>query len=141
MNAMLDRSFRTFDIFIPLIAETAFVISAAVILSIMQLGIRARTAEIGLRKAVGARDRDLQLQIVLEVVIVAAVGSLAGLLLAVAGSGVLTPLLAAKFGVKQVSPSLVVCLIATAAAMVTGVVGGLLPARRAAKLDPVRALR
>jgi putative ABC transport system permease protein len=112
-----------------------------VLFSVVQLGVRARTAELGLRKAVGARPRDLEVQIVLEVLVIAAVASLAGLLLASLGSTLVTPMLAAKFGVKHVTPSIGASIAAAFAAMVTGVAGGLVPARRAARLDPVQSLR
>lgn len=141
VRSMADRTFRIFDLFIPAIALAAFLISAGVIFSVMQLNIRARTAELGLRKAVGARARDIEIQIVLEVLILAAGASVIGLLLASAGSSLLTPLLAAKFGVKQVTPSAAASILAALGALLTGVAGGLVPARRAARLDAVQSLR
>jgi putative ABC transport system permease protein len=141
MRTMADKSFRIFNLFVPAIAAAAFLISAGVIFSVMQLNIKARTAELGLRKAVGARSRDVELQIVLEVLILAAGASLLGLLLASLGTTLVTPLLAAKFGVKQVTPSLTASIIAALAALMTGVAGGLIPARRAARLDAVQSLR
>jgi putative ABC transport system permease protein len=141
MQDLLDKTFRTFNIFVPLIAATAFLISALVILSIMQISIKGRTPEIGLRKAMGARSRDLQAQIILEVLIVSAVASFVGLVLAQIGIHAVTPLLAAKFGIKQLSPPVMVLVTAVCAAMATGLLGGILPARRAAKLNPVKALK
>jgi putative ABC transport system permease protein len=141
MQELLNRSFRTFNVFVPLIAVTVFLISALVILSIMQISIRARTPEIGLRKAVGARPRDLEAQIILEVLIVAVFASLAGLLLARLGIGLVVPLLATKFGIKQLSAPVIVLVVAVTSAIATGLVGGILPARRAAKLNPIKALK
>jgi putative ABC transport system permease protein len=141
MNDMLDKAFKAFNLFIPLIGGTAFLISAIVILSIMQISIKGRVSEIGLRKALGARSRDLQIQIVLEVLVVSAAASLIGLLLAQLGSTALTPILAAKFGVRRMSPPAMLLLVAVGAAMVTGLLGGVWPARRAAKLNPVEALK
>jgi putative ABC transport system permease protein len=141
MQRLFDRSFRTFNIFIPLIAGTAFLISALVILSIMQISIKGRVQEIGLRKALGARSRDLQTQIILEVLIIAAIACLVGLLLAQIGIAVATPILAEKMGVKQENPSVLVLIVAVGSALLTGLLGGVLPARRAAKLRPVEALK
>jgi putative ABC transport system permease protein len=141
MRQLFDRSFRIFTIFVPLISGTVFVISAVVILSIMQISIKGRVREIGLRKAVGARPRDLQTQIVLEVLLISAGASLAGIVLALLGCIGLAPLLAAKFGIREATPSALVLIVAVVAATATGLAGGLLPARRAARLDPVDALR
>lgn len=135
------KTAKTWELFVPLIAGTAFLISAIVILSIMQVSIKGRIAEIGLRKAVGARSRDVQVQIVLEVLLVSVIASLIGLVLAQIGSNALAPMLAEKFGVKQVSPPLTAVAVAVGAAMLTGLVGGLWPARRASKLNPVQALK
>lgn len=141
MRDLRARSARTWNIFVPLIAGTSFLISTIVILSIMQISIKGRIPEIGLRKAVGARSRDLQVQIILEVLLVAVVASLIGLVLAQIGSAALTPMLAAKFGVKKVSAPVLVVIIAVGAALATALLGGIWPARRVAKLDPVEALR
>ena len=141
VRSMHAKTARTWNLFLPLIAGTAFLISAVVILSIMQISIKGRIQEIGLRRAVGARTRDLQAQIVLEVLLVSAVASVIGLLLAQLGNTALTPVLAAKFGAKHVSPPAMALIVAVGAAMATGLVGGVWPARRAAKLNPVEALK
>lgn len=138
---MFNRSLGTMRVFVPLIAATAFLISALVILSVMQLSIRARTAEIGLRKAVGARERDLRLQIFLEVTAVSLLASLAGIALAPLGLRALMPVLTARLGIQQVAIPVSLIAVAAAAAVATGVLGALVPAGRAARLDPVRALR
>lgn len=141
MNDLVDRSFGTFDVFVPLIAGTAFLISLVVIVSIMLVSIKGRVPEIGLRKAVGARPRDVQTQIVLEVLVISAVAALVGLLLAQIGGSFLTPVLAEKFGAAPVVPPVSTLLLAVLAAMATGILAGAWPARRAAKLHPVEALR
>ena len=141
MQDLLDRSFRTFTVFVPIIAGTVFLISGIVILSIMQISIKGRTKEIGLRKAVGARPRDLQTQIMLEVLIVAVGAALIGLVLARLGYMGLAPVLAAKFGAKEASPPLNALIGAIGGAIATGLLGGVVPARRAARLNPVEALR
>ncbi|MGH7337145.1 MAG: ABC transporter permease, partial [Myxococcota bacterium] len=141
MNAMFRRTFRTFELFIPLIAGTLFLIAALVILSLQQLAVKARAREIGLRRAVGASVGDVERQFVLEIGLVAAGAALAGLALAQIGFVFLAPMLAKKFGIVGANADPIVVLIAIAAALVTGLLGALLPARKAARLDPVAALR
>jgi putative ABC transport system permease protein len=141
VRKLLDKTFSTFNIFVPLIGALVFVVSGLVILGVMLISIRERTAEIGLRKALGARPADLRLQIVAEVLAVAAVAALAGFLLAAVGLKLLAPLLAQKFGVEglHLLPGTVVTAIL--AALLIGMLGALLPAARAARMDPVHALR
>jgi putative ABC transport system permease protein len=141
MNSMFERSFRTFELFVPLIAGTLFLIAALVVLAVQQLAIKARRREIGLRRAVGARVRDLERQIVLETVVVAAGAVLAGLLLSALGFVLLAPVVAQKFGVRQLVASWPAVAIAVGAALLAALLGAWAPARRAARLDPVAALR
>ena len=141
MQDLVNKSMKTFNVFVPLIAGTAFLVSGLVILAIMLISIKERTPEIGLRKALGARPRDLEVQFVVEVLLVVAVASLIGLLFAQLASTALAPVLAARFGVKSLSPPVSALLWSVGAALVTGILGGVLPARSAAKLNPVQALR
>lgn len=141
MENLIDRSFKTFDRFVLLIAATAFLMSTLVIGGLMWVGVKQRVAEIGLRKAVGARSRDIQVQILLEALAVAAVAAVVGVLLALAGNAVLAPMLASSFGMPGLELPILSGLVAVGVALVLAVLGGTLPARRAARLDPVAALR
>jgi putative ABC transport system permease protein len=138
---MFNRSLGTMRIFVPLIAATAFIISALVILTIMNLTVRARTAEIGLRKAVGARDRDVRMQLFVEVGAIAIGAAVIGVVLASISVQTFVPMLLHRMGIQSVSVPLPVVIAAVLAAIGTGVAGALLPARRASRLDPVQALR
>jgi ABC-type antimicrobial peptide transport system permease subunit len=102
----------------------------------MLSSVNARTGEIGLRRAVGARPQDIRRQFLVETAVTAVGGGLAG---AAIGSG-LAVLLAARlnFGVG-VSPAAVALGVGLAA--VTGLLAGVIPARRAALLEPAVALR
>jgi putative ABC transport system permease protein len=141
MHEMVARTFGTLNLFVALICGAAFLAAAIVLLSVMLATIRQRTSEIGLRKAVGANLSDIRDQIVSEVVLVAAAGCAAGVLLAYPLLAMIAPLLAAKFGFAGVSISFTAIAIAAAAAIATGLLGALWPAMRAAGLNAVDALR
>jgi putative ABC transport system permease protein len=140
MRKQLKRAFTIFDVFIPLIAGTAFLISGLVLMSIMLTSIRERTAEFGLRRALGARASDVRFQVLMEVVFVVAIASLVGLVLAKAIAIWLAPVLHARVGVKQFDLLPGSMALGVAGALLTGALGALLPAGRAARLNPVTAL-
>jgi putative ABC transport system permease protein len=141
MHEMVASTFRTLNLFVVLICAAAFLVSALVLLAVMLASIRQRTPEIGLRKAVGADLAHIRDQVIAEVTIIAAAGCAVGIVLAYPLIAVIRPLLAAKFGFTGAAISLNAVAIATSAALITGVLGALLPALRAARLDPVDALR
>jgi putative ABC transport system permease protein len=118
------------------IASISLFVGGIGIMNIMLVSVTERTQEIGLRKAIGATEQDILLQFIIEAVIVSAAGGLIGTAVGVSGIllvGAVSPLEAA------ISP--------VAIAMAVGVSGGIglffgvVPARRAAKLDPIVALR
>jgi putative ABC transport system permease protein len=106
------------------------------IMNIMLVSVTERTQEIGLRKAIGAKDSDISIQFTIEAVILAVMGGVIGTSLGIASIGIMTlttPLTASlSFGAIAVSFSVSGGI---------GLVFGLLPARRAAQLDPIVALR
>ena len=89
-----------------LICGAAFLVAGVVLLSVMLATIRQRTAEIGLRKAVGADTSDIRDQMVSEVVLIAAAGCGVGVVLAYPLMGIIAPMLAAKFGFAGATVSL-----------------------------------
>jgi putative ABC transport system permease protein len=127
---------RTFDIVLPVIAGIALLVGGIGILNIMLASVTERTREIGIRRAIGASRFDITLQFLIETVTLALVGGVLGVLLGVGGSKVIEQLTDWKpvitFGAVAVSLG-ISCL--------TGIVFGIYPARRAAMMDPVRALR
>ena len=96
--------------------------------------VRERTREIGIRMATGARQRDILRQFLTEAVMLSVVGGLFGIALALLVGGVLV------LADVAVQFYLVAVLGAFGCALVTGVVFGFMPARKAARLDPVKAL-
>jgi len=114
----------------------SLVVGGIVIMNIMLVSVTERTREIGIRKALGARRSDIMMQILIEAVIMAGAGGALG----VAMGAVLTTGLTAAFGVTlRVTPFYVLLSVFVSGAV--GVVSGWYPASRAAKLDPIVALR
>lgn len=140
MHEMVASTFRTLNLFVVLICAAGFLVSALVLLAVMLASIRQRTPEIGLRKAVGADLGHIRDQVMCEVTVIAATGCALGIVLAYPLVAVIAPLLAAKFGFTGATISLNAIIIASASALVTGVLGALWPALRAARLNPVDAL-
>ena len=114
----------------------SLVVGGIVIMNIMLVSVTERTREIGIRKAVGARRGDIMTQILIEAVVLASVGGAIG----VATGAVATAVLGKVFELSLHITTGYVAL-SLAVSSVTGVVSGWYPASRAAKLDPVVALR
>ncbi|MDQ7820209.1 MAG: ABC transporter permease [Armatimonadota bacterium] len=132
----LEGVSRTMTLLLGGIAAVSLLVGGIGIMNIMLVSVTERTREIGLRKAVGATRADILLQFLVEAVLLAAGGGVAGLALGVAGARMLTR----AFGWATVlAPGGV--LLALAFAVAVGVFFGYYPARRAAALDPIVALR
>ena len=118
------------------VTSISLVVGGIVIMNIMLVSVTERTREIGIRKAIGARPWDLKLQFLIEAVLMAAIGGLIGLLVGIA----LTAILSRAFEVPlTVTPPYVI--VALVVSSTVGIISGWYPATRAAKLDPVEALR
>jgi len=136
VQQLVRSSNRVFTVFLPLIAGLAILVGGIVVANLMLMTVHDRRAEIGLRKAVGARAGDIRLQFLAEA---AAVTGLAGMLALVAGVGVLLVL-----GHLRGTPSGMqweTALLGLGIAVTVGIVAGVAPARRAAALDPIQTLR
>jgi putative ABC transport system permease protein len=118
------------------IAAISLIVGGIGIMNIMLVSVTERTREIGIRLAIGAREGDVLRQFLIEAVVLSLMGGLAGIVLGVACSMAAARLL----GIPFVFDPLIVA-IALVFAAVIGIVFGYLPARRAARLDPIEALR
>jgi ABC-type antimicrobial peptide transport system permease subunit len=136
LGKTLDRATRTMTALLAGIAAVSLLVGGIGIMNIMLLSVTERTREIGIRRAVGARARDVRSQFVLEAVALSVTGGIIG---------VLAGLLAAR-GLSHylrwsttISPGAVLVSVGVAAAV--GIFFGWYPARQAARLDPIQSLR
>ncbi len=118
------------------IASISLVVGGIGIMNIMLVSVRERTREIGIRKAIGARGADILLQFLVEALVLSLAGGLIGIVIGVAASAVIGNLAGWGF-----SFSLVTVVLAVGFSLAVGVVFGVWPARQAARLDPITALR
>jgi putative ABC transport system permease protein len=128
-------------VFLGGIAGISLLVGGIGIMNIMLVSVIERTKEIGLRKAVGARDSDILLQFMVESLIIGLAGGILGILLGWGISSLIKGV--ASFGSTALTPeiSLGSVLMAVGFSVVVGLVFGLYPANRASKLEPVEALR
>ncbi len=118
------------------IAGISLFVGGIGIMNIMLVSVTERTQEIGLRKAIGATQQDILLQFMIEAVIVSAVGGLIGTAVGVSGI-----MLVAAFSPFEAGISSIAIISAVGISGAIGLFFGVVPARRAAKLDPIVALR
>ena len=119
------------------IAGISLLVGSIGILTMMWIAVGERTQEIGLVRAIGATRRQVQLLFLTEAAALATLGGAFGVL---AGMGIAALLRLAIPGLPVHTP-LVFVVLAVAMSTVTGLLSGVLPARRAAGLDPIEALR
>ncbi len=135
ITGLRDRIFGTIFIVALGVPSIALVVGAIVIMNIMLVSVTERTKEIGIRKSLGARQMDILKQFLVEAVTMSAIGGAIGTIIAWIIGRVLT----AVFFPTYLSVGAVI--IAVGVSMVVGVMAGVFPAWKAARLNPIEALR
>lgn len=126
----------TFGILLAFTAAVSLIVGGVGVMNIMLVSVTERTREIGLRKAIGARSQDILGQFLFEALGLCLVGGIIG-----SGLGVGAARLASKMGEFPVSISPLIALVSIGASVLVGLFFGFFPARRAAQLNPIEALR
>jgi len=127
---------RIFNIVLGSIAAISLLVGGIGIMNIMLANVTERTREIGIRRALGAKRRDITLQFLVETVVLAVGGGLIGVMV-----GVLTPLIVSHLTTMKTIVTVWSVLLAFGISGAVGIIFGLYPAKAAAQLDPIEALR
>jgi len=136
INETVQSTIGTLTVAVALIAAISLVVGGVGIMNIMLVSVTERTREIGIRLAIGALSREVQLQFLTEAVVLCCFGGLVGIILALGLSIAVSSAAALPFVFDPF-----INILSFVISAVIGIVFGYFPARRASKLDPIEALR
>jgi len=135
VNALVS-SIDKIKLAISVIAGIALLVGGIGVMNIMLVSVTERTREIGIRKAIGAKRSHIKTQFIIEAIIICGIGGIIGIILGL----IISTSIALKMGMP-VSISPLVIIVSVLFSMGIGVFFGFYPASKAAKLDPIEALR
>ncbi len=136
VTEMAEKVSGTFSIFLVLVAGISLIAGGVVVANVMLISVNERRKEIGLRKALGARYRDISRQFLYEATAVTLTGGVIGVVLGTIGAKVLELVTQIPAAISWESVAIGVVL-----SSIVGIVAGLQPARKAAALQPIEAMR
>ena len=118
------------------IASISLFVGSIGIMNMMLVSVTERTREIGIRKAIGAKESDITMQFLFESILISMCGSLVGMI-----SGIILSQIGGAIFDKSVPISIFTIVISIIIAIIVGVASGIVPALKATRLDPIEALR
>ncbi|MCR5655105.1 MAG: ABC transporter permease [Lachnospiraceae bacterium] len=146
---MINSVLNAVTVAISVIAAISLIVGGIGVMNIMLVSVVERTREIGIRKALGAKNRAIEMQFLVEAVLICVIGGIIGILLGLVNGGLVS--VVAKYALSNselfegmtvtVSPPMGAIFISFIFSMVVGIVFGSYPAKRAARMSPIDALR
>lgn len=139
----MQQTLATFSIFLSSIGAISLIVGSIGIMNIMLVSVSERTREIGIRKAIGAKRRDILLQFLIEAAALSLTGGLIGLSIAAGATSLMGNIqMGAEGGMSlRAEISIGIVILALAVSIGTGLISGTYPAYRAARMDPIESLR
>ena len=134
--SQMNSAMSSIQIAIGAIAAISLLVGGIGVMNILLVSVTERTKEIGIRKAPGARQKDIRKQFIIESVIICIIGGIFGI-----GLGTLIGLVGSSLLKARTFPSLGAIVVAVGFSMLIGIFFGYYPANKAAKMDPIEALR
>lgn len=141
--ATINTVINTITLFIALVAAISLLVGGVGVMNIMLVSVTERTREIGIRKALGARTGSIMLQFLSESAIITMLGGILGILFGIGGAFLISGVVKIAAPTYAFTPSISfgAIVLATLFSSVVGIFFGIYPARKAAKLSPIEALR
>ena len=131
-----EKTKKIFNVVLGSIAAISLIVGGIGIMNIMLASVTERTREIGIRRALGAKQRDIIIQFLVETVMLSGIGGVMGVVI-----GVIIPVAVTYFSQMKTIVTIWSPLLAFSISAIVGIVFGIYPALKAARMDPVEALR
>lgn len=143
MMATINQVMNLITIFVAFVASVSLLVGGIGVMNIMLVSVTERTREIGIRKALGAKTGSITVQFLAESAFITLIGGIIGIILGVLGAWVIATIIGMAVPTMKFAPALSAGTVLTAALFSSGVgiLFGVYPARKAAKLSPIEALR